>query len=67
VDHEHDGLLFDPNDIQTITTAIKTLISDNTLREAMGKLAKKKAFQYFHPSQIAKKHIEIYSEIVALS
>lgn len=64
VDHERDGLLFDPHDPATITSAIDRLLADAPLREAMGTRARQKAIERFHPRHIAEKHLEIYREVL---
>jgi glycosyltransferase involved in cell wall biosynthesis len=64
VDHERDGLLFDPHNPETITEAVERLIADATLREAMGNRAREKAVESFHPRHIAEKHMEIYREVL---
>lgn len=65
VDHEMDGLLFDPHDPATITSAIGRLLNDATLRDAMGTRARQKAIERFHPRRIAGKHLEIYREVLS--
>jgi glycosyltransferase involved in cell wall biosynthesis len=62
VDHERDGLMFDPHDVPSIGDAVGRLVRDAGLREAMGLRAKQKAMEQFHPRRIAERHVEIYRE-----
>jgi glycosyltransferase involved in cell wall biosynthesis len=64
VDHEIDGLLFDPNDPPSITSSIERLIDDAPLRETLGNRARQKAIERFHPRHIAVKHLEIYRDVL---
>lgn len=66
VQHEKDGLLFDPHNPSTITQAIERLVGDTTLRYRLGSHARQKAVACFHPRHIAEKHLEIYREVLGL-
>lgn len=64
VNHESDGLLFDPHDPTTITNAVERLLANATLRDAMGSSARQKAIERFHPRRIAEKHMEVYRDVL---
>lgn len=64
VDHRITGLLFDPENMENIRECIEFLISNPEFRSTAGQAGKKKAFEKFHPSRIAQRHVEIYQEVL---
>jgi glycosyltransferase involved in cell wall biosynthesis len=64
VDHQITGLLFDPENLENMRKCIELLISNPEFRISAGQAGKRKALEVFHPSRIAKRHIEIYQEVL---
>ena len=64
VDHQITGLLFDPVNLENMRNCVELLISSPEFRVSAGQAGKKKALQEFHPWPIAKRHIEIYQEVL---
>jgi len=64
VDHQITGLLFDPGNLEDMRECIELLISNPEFRISAGQAGKRKALEVFHPSRIAKRHIEIYQEVL---
>ena len=64
VDHDVTGLLFDPQNLENMRDCIEFLISSPDFRNTAGQAGKKKAFEKFHPSRIAQRHVEIYQEVL---
>jgi glycosyltransferase involved in cell wall biosynthesis len=64
VDHQITGLLFDPENLENMRNCIELLVRDSEFRISAGQAGKRKALEEFHPSRIAKRHIEIYQEIL---
>lgn len=59
------GLLVNPTDPETFYTAVeKLLINNDSLRERLALSAHQKAMKKYHPLIIARKHLEIYREII---
>jgi glycosyltransferase involved in cell wall biosynthesis len=59
-----DGVLFDPSDIDSIRAAVASVVSNSAEAERMARAAKVKALHYFHPQVIARRHLEIYREVL---
>lgn len=60
IEHEVDGLLFDPYNPSDMRSCIERLIQDSSLRSAIAARGHTKARTHFHPRVIAEKHLEIY-------
>ncbi len=58
------GLLVSPSDITALAEAIIYLISHPDHARKMGQNLKEAASPYFQPSNMAKKHIEIYNKVL---
>lgn len=64
VQHETTGLLFDPLNPDSIAQAIRRLLVDPQLRSRMGQAGKAMAEQRFRPKVVARRHLEIYRELL---
>jgi glycosyltransferase involved in cell wall biosynthesis len=64
IEHEVDGLMFDPHDMNAIRDAVALLVKNPHLRENIGQRARQKAMESFHPSKIAESHVEIYRKLL---
>jgi glycosyltransferase involved in cell wall biosynthesis len=58
-----EGLLFNPNDVQSMRASIQQLLHDENLALRLAACAKDKATKQNHPESVAKRHVEIYNEI----
>ena len=64
VDHQITGLLFDPGNLENMRKCIELLINNPEFRCTAGQAGKRTALEVVHPSRIAKRHIEIYQEVL---
>lgn len=64
VTHQKTGLLFNPENLDNIRFCIEFLISNPEFRISAGQAGKRKALEKFHPLRIAKRHTEIYQEVL---
>jgi glycosyltransferase involved in cell wall biosynthesis len=64
VEHERDGLLFDPHAPADVRSCIERLIRDPALRAGFATRGRAKALEKFHPQKIAERHVEIYREVL---
>jgi glycosyltransferase involved in cell wall biosynthesis len=62
--HGKNGLLFDPLSGQDMAAAVEHLIKDREL--SITARAQSEARERFHPEIIAKRHLEIYREVLSL-
>jgi len=60
------GLLCDPLDEASMSQAIERVLSDPSGATALAKNAREKAWRTYHPRVIARRHLDIYAEILAL-
>jgi glycosyltransferase involved in cell wall biosynthesis len=60
---EETGLLFDPLDGQAMTNALEDLLGNATQERAVR--AREEAQLRFHPRVIARRHVEIYEEVLS--
>lgn len=59
------GLLCDPDKPETFRAAVTRLLEDRSFAQKLATAAKQQAQQKFHPLVIARKHLEIYRQIIA--
>ena len=59
-----DGLLFDPNQMESIRVVVEKLIGSEEERIKMAMSAKRKALDRFHPRKVAAEHLEIYRQVL---
>jgi glycosyltransferase involved in cell wall biosynthesis len=67
INHEKDGLMFDPNDHEEVRSCVERLVEDPELRHNLGSCGRAKARKSFHPRVIAERHVEIYREVLGKS
>jgi glycosyltransferase involved in cell wall biosynthesis len=64
IQHKETGMLFDPCRVEDIRAAIESLLVEPGLAERLAIRARHKAVLKFSPVTVARKHLEIYREIV---
>jgi len=64
IKHKETGLLFDPRHVEDIRAAIESLLVGPGLAERLAIRARREAVAKFSPGTIARKHFEIYREII---
>jgi len=64
IEHGKSGLLIDPDDEFELPNAIGALLRDSNLRNTIGEQAKIVAQNRFHPSSVAKKTTEVYTQVI---
>jgi glycosyltransferase involved in cell wall biosynthesis len=60
-----NGLLVPFKDIESLTKALATLISDPDLRERMGKAGREKVLSEFSQEQVAEETVRVWREVLA--
>jgi glycosyltransferase involved in cell wall biosynthesis len=58
------GRLFDPRDPASMATAVGQALADPTRTEAMAVAAQRQARQRFEPEVVARRHVEIYRQLL---
>ena len=61
------GFFCDPYDLTSIRNAVEKLLTDTTTASQIAKTAKSTAYERFHPRAIARKHVEVYQEVLSRS
>jgi glycosyltransferase involved in cell wall biosynthesis len=64
IDPDRTGELFDPLDAAAMREAVRKLLSDAALRQSRVAAARAEAQRRFHPHVIARRHVEIYREVL---
>lgn len=64
IEHDADGLMFDPADPADVRETIGRLLGDPALRQRLGEAGREKARARFHPKRVAEAHLEIYREVL---
>jgi|ERR1700722_2855237 len=59
------GLLCDPLDAGSMSNAVRKLLEQPSLAQALAKEANRSAHERFHPAVIARRHLEIYREVLS--
>jgi len=59
------GLFCDPHDPASMRQAVERLLADGALRAALVARARAVARDRFHPERIARRHLEIYREVLS--
>jgi glycosyltransferase involved in cell wall biosynthesis len=65
VENEINGLFCDPSDLSNIRAGVQRLLDNRTFRQELAAAAKRKALSRFHPVVIARRHLEIYREVLS--
>jgi glycosyltransferase involved in cell wall biosynthesis len=61
------GLFCDPQQSESFCTGVARLLDDPALRQRLAADARQKALERFHPQVIARRHLEIYREVLKKS
>jgi len=59
-----DGLLFDPAQTESIRSAVARILASDEEARRLARAARDKALRCFHPLAIARRHCEIYGQII---
>lgn len=65
IDHGVDGLLFDPDDQEGMRAAVLELFNGGPKVRAIAEAGKKRARERHFPEVIARKHLDIYRDVLA--
>lgn len=60
-----NGQLCDPADPVSIREGLRRILSDPAHAEALGKAGKQRALERYLPIAVAKRHLEVYREVLA--
>ena len=60
------GLLCDPLDAASMADVVEKILTNPALAQALAEEANKCAQERFHPLVIARRHLEIYREVLAI-
>jgi glycosyltransferase involved in cell wall biosynthesis len=60
-----DGVLFDPNENESIRSAVEGVFLHQDISAKLAAAGKAKALACFHPKSIATQHVEIYREVLS--
>ena len=63
--HEHTGLVVPPGDAQALASALTTLVSDGSMRQRMGELARRRVEQEFLAERMAHHTAALYRDVSA--
>jgi glycosyltransferase involved in cell wall biosynthesis len=64
VDDGRNGILIDPNDAASLRSGVDRVLKDSPAVREMVSIARQEASQRFHPLVIARRHLEIYHEVL---
>ena len=64
--HNETGLLVPADDVDALTTAIQTLITDETMRKQMGKASRQKVAAEYSWASVAAQYIQLAEEIIGV-
>lgn len=64
ITHQETGILFDPNDPDSMQKSILAILADSTARHELIIRARKKILQHHLPESIARRHLAIYQEML---
>jgi glycosyltransferase involved in cell wall biosynthesis len=63
IDHEINGLLFNPQDPDDMRNSVLKLLQ-RELAERLAAKGRKRALERYHPAEIARRHLEVYHELL---
>jgi glycosyltransferase involved in cell wall biosynthesis len=66
IEDEKTGLLFDPLDAASMSGAVEKMLNQPELGRRLAAEANRLARERFHPTVIARRHLEIYREVLGL-
>jgi glycosyltransferase involved in cell wall biosynthesis len=64
---DETGLMFDPNDPADVRRQVERISTDPQLRSRLGANGQAEALRRFHPEVVAKAHINVYQDVIAIS
>jgi glycosyltransferase involved in cell wall biosynthesis len=67
IEHDVDGLMFDPHRPADMKSVLEALATDCGLRQRLGAKARETATHRFHPRVSAGEHLRIYREVLSAS
>jgi rhamnosyl/mannosyltransferase len=62
--HNESGLIVPPNNVEALAAALNLLLSDEALREKLGRQAQDRAFREFSLNAMGQRTFEIYNTLV---
>ena len=65
IEHEVNGLLFDPEDAGSIRETVRKALADRRLSESLAKTGQRMARERFHPVAVAEQHLTVYREVLS--
>ena len=65
IESEKTGLFCDPERPESFREGVARLLADRELSQRLAAAAKAEALRRFHPQVIARRHLEIYRQVVA--
>lgn len=63
VKHEENGFVVAAGDVAAIAGALQILIADPVLLKQMGSKSRERATALFHPNEMVRAHVELYSKL----
>ncbi len=64
IEHEKTGLFCDPERPESFREGVERLVTDRPWVQQLAVAAKADALRRFHPDVVARKHLEIYREVL---
>ena len=64
IEHGKTGLLFDPHNENELLDAVENILAQPDLARTLALEANRRGRERFHPSVIARRHLEIYREVL---
>jgi glycosyltransferase involved in cell wall biosynthesis len=65
VRHGETGVLFDPENLDEIRSAIERMILNREFANEVAARARKESMERFSPEGVARRHIEVYREVLS--
>ena len=65
IEHEVNGLLFDPTDPGSIRESVRTALINRSQSHSLAETGKLLAKKRFHPVSVAEQHLAIYREVLS--
>jgi len=65
IEEGETGCFCDPTDGASMSAAVERILTNPSLADEMGQRAKKRALSRFHPEVIARRHLEVYRELLS--
>ena len=65
IEHEVNGLLFDPEDAAGIRESVRKVLVGGRLSDSLAETGKRMARERFHPVAVAQQHLTVYREVLS--